>query len=304
MPSAGVESAAAALSAASPSCTSAALPAAAEEYVVAPVPAAAGSPSAGGQPAAAVVSAAAALSTALMSPAAAGSVTVSRPSVPVASTAAVVPAAESSLARPGSPVSPLVSQLKGGRRSDVGPSSAPREPAPPGSPATTPASTPLEESLPASLESGIHAASTAFLRSIALLGIKLVRSARPPRAVNKVFIVLEYGDGSMDNPYDGRVMDCMTDGSSAEFEAAFKREWWTKRRRFLSGPKKGGAGDDKTSEEGAAAPGSCSSDATCPSFALHSTAALLSIKNSPKGKNVIPANLMANALHSLGLEAV
>lgn len=186
----------------------------------------------------------------------------------------------------------------------MGPSSAPREPAPPGSPATPLSSAPTEESLPASLESGIDAASSAILRSIALLGIELVRSARPPRAVNKVFIVLEYGDGSMDNPYDGRVIDCTTDGSSAEFEASFKQEWWTKRRPFLSGPKKGGAGDDKTSDEGAAAPGASSSDATCPSFTLHSTAALLSIKNSPKGKNVIPANLMANALHSLGLEAV
>lgn len=304
LPSAGVKSAAAALSATSPPCNSAALPAAAAESAVAAVPVAARSPSAGGQPAAAVVSTAAALSTALLSSAAAGSATVPCPSVPVASTGAGVPAAESSLARPGSPVTPLGSQSNGGRRSDVGPSSAPREAAHHGSPATPPSSTPTEDSLPASLESGIDAASSAILRSIALLGIELVRSARPPRAVNKVFIVLEYGDGSMDNPYDGRVIDCTTDGSSAEFEAAFKQEWWTKRRPFLSGPKKGGAGDDKTSDEGAAVPGASSSDATCPSFALHSTAALLSIKNSPKGKNVIPANLMANALHSLGLEAV
>lgn len=108
----------------------------------------------------------------------------------------------------------------------------------------------------------------------------------------------------MDNPFYGRVIDCTTDGSSAEFEAAFKQEWWTKRPPFRSGPEKGGAGDDKTSDEGAAAPGASSSDATCPSFTLHSTAAQLSIKNSPKEKSVIPANLMANALHSLGLEAV
>lgn len=244
-----------------------------------------------------------ALSAALVSSAVAGSAIVSEPFVAAASAAAAVPAADLSPMTHGSPLTPSRSPPKGRRPGGMDLSSAPREPAAPGSPTTPRSSPPPDESLPPSLASGVDAAASAILRSIALLGIELVRSARPPRALNNVFMVLEYGEGSVDNPYDGRVIDCTADGSSAEFEAAFKKEWWTKRRSFLSGPKKAAA-DGTTTDSVVAGAGSSLRDVTCPSFALHSVAALLSIKNSPKGRCISPANLMANALHALGLEAV
>lgn len=135
-----------------------------------------------------------------------------------------------------------------------------------------------------------------------MVGIELVRSARPPRPCNKVFIVLEYGDGSLDDPFDGRVIDCTTDSKSAEFETSFKEVWWTKRRPFLSAPKQQALAP-RVMGAGAAGDGPVSGKAACPPFALRPISVLLSIKNSTMGKRIIPAGIMDKALYSLGLSS-
>lgn len=199
-----------------------------------------------------------------------------------------------------SPVTPHASPTKK-RASNIGEPAESTEPSPPGSP-TTPlrSNSPVSSASPPT-EEGLDPSACAILRSIALLGIELDRSARPPRSCNKVFIVLEYGDGSVDDPYDGRVIDCTTDNNSAEFEAAFREVWWTKRRPSLSASKKKG-----TSRQGVEADKGApwASDAVCPSFSLHNTTLLLSIKGTPTGRRVMPVAMMDNALASLRLTSI
>lgn len=208
-----------------------------------------------------------------------------------------------SICAKGSPLTqPVSSRRRGEGLSTPTKSASPSRHTPPGSPTTPQPSTTSGPPSTPSIEDGIDPSASAILRSIAILGIELVRSARPPRRCNKVFIVLEYGDGSLDDPFDGRVIDCTTDSNSAEFEASFKEVWWTKRRPFLSAPKQQALAP-RVMGAGAAGDGPVSGKAACPPFALRPISVLLSVKNSPMGKRIIPAGIMDKALYSLGLSS-
>lgn len=166
--------------------------------------------------------------------------------------------------------------------------------------------------------------TSALIRSIAVLGIELANSPRP---FTGVFVVLERGDGSKKNPYDGEVIDCGSVVRSAAFEEAFKDSFWRARRPHLGSAaaslpsKLGGALNfgsaahtGRTSakgDAGAAAGGSTGDDegsdeedAEAPTMTVHSAQVMREAKEAPLGTKTIPDDMVPNALAALGIRSL
>ncbi|KAK1859159.1 hypothetical protein I4F81_001756 [Pyropia yezoensis] len=166
--------------------------------------------------------------------------------------------------------------------------------------------------------------TSALIRSIAVLGIELANSPRP---FTGVFVVLERGDGSKKNPYDGEVIDCGSVLRSAAFEEAFKDSFWRARRPHLGSAaaslpaKLGGALNfgsaahtGRTSakgDAGAAAGGSTGDDegsdeedAEAPTMTVHSAQVMREAKEAPLGTKTIPDDMVPNALAALGIRSL
>jgi len=153
----------------------------------------------------------------------------------------------------------------------------------------------------------------ALLHSILSLGAAL---GRVDDYYSGVYLVVERGDGSKSRPYDGEVVDCMSEGATVEFQNAFKDAWWQARRPAL-GPspvlRRGGCGSRRGTSSGSAAGagvragdghGVITGPDGSPPFTLHGLEVLLKSKATAPGTRTLTSGMVKDVLQSLGLSTI
>ena len=174
----------------------------------------------------------------------------------------------------------------------------------------TSAPTPSSASLP--VPPATPEPALALLHSMISLGAAL---GRVDKCFSGVYLVVERGDGSKSRPYDGEVIDCVSDSVTDAFKDAFKQAWWRARRPSL-GPAvvvgRGGSVAQQRSRSGTApAAGVGAGNAVVvdgpdgsPPLSLHPPSVLLKAKSAVVGIRILTNKMVDDVLQSLGLATI